>query len=566
MALEKRIKHSIVPPIGHLSEQRPDGVWRIMYCQVNCLGLSPRDSSKAKTVAQLIHDYEVDAALFCEVGIDWHYGHRRPQLRDYFDALLDRECRTTTAFNEHSPHVSRAQQGGTGILLTHSVLEYGRLCEQDPRRLGRWTSWLLSHNPMHRVRLVVAYCPGKSKPKGPKTVYWQHMNHIHLIGKDTLPYQLFVDDLLRQLRRWRKSGDRIILCIDANEHVLRGPLAKQLREQDIELSEITHGFWPTGVEPNTHIDGKQPIDGIYATPDIDVTNFLSLSFHESVGDHRTMIVEITTSSAIGRHQGKIVRPSTRRLTLRQYGAAASYNKSLHTQLKCHDIQKRISSLRSQIQISPRPLPGDLATACECLHKQIGQMRIHAERTCRKIARPALEFSPPVQYWYDRAHAYKALIRLKTNQGKYTDASRVVRMAHRKGILNPRTITVEQCRDGLAACKLRQNGLRKIAGGLRQQFTEQQLFAAQNRGDSAREKAIKERMMLERNKKLWRQINKATKPIRGRACLEVQVNENNVITTHRTKEEVEQAIQRECERLFLVMSSTTCTMRIWPMQY
>ncbi len=358
-----------------------------------------------------------------------------------------------------------------------------------------------------------------------------------------------MDDLLRQLRRWRKSGDRIILCIDANEHVLRGPLAKQLREQDIELSEITHGFWPTGVEPNTHIDGKQPIDGIYATPDIDVTNFLSLSFHESVGDHRTMIVEITTSSAIGRHQGKIVRPSTRRLTLRQYGAAASYNKSLHTQLKCHDIQKRISSLRSQIQISPRPLPGNLATACECLHKQIGQMRIHAERTCRKIARPALEFSPPVQYWYDRAHAYKALIRLKTNQGKYTDASRVVRMAHRKGILNPRTITVEQCRDGLAACKLRQNGLRKIAGGLRQQFTEQQLFAAKNRGDSAREKAIKERMMLERNKKLWRQINKATKPIRGRACLEVQVNENNVITTHRTKEEVEQAIQRECESRF-----------------
>ena len=549
IALENRIKQSIVPQIGHLSAQRPDSVWRIMYCQVNCLGLSLRDNCKARGISQLIHDYEVDAVALCEVGIDWHYGHRRPQLKDYFDPLLDRECRTTTAFNERSPHVSRAQQGGTGILLTHSILEYGRHCEQDPRRLGRWTSWVLSHNPTHRVRLVIAYCPGKSKPKGPKTVYWQHMNHIHIIGKDTSPYQMFADDLARQLKIWRRAGDRIILCMDANEHVLRGPLAKRFQAQDIELTEATHTFWPSNTEPNTHIDGKLPIDGIFVTPDVDVTNFLSLSFHESIGDHRTMIIEVTTSSVIGRYQGKIVQPSTRRLTLRQHGAVASYNKSLHSQLSLHNIPQRIASLRSEIRAANKPIPDSLAAKCESIHKQIGQIRIHAERTCRKIARPALEFSPPVQYWYDRAHAYKALIRLKSNQAKYIDASRVMRMAHRKGIKNPRTITIEQCKDGLAACKLRQNGLRQIAGGLRQQFTEQQLIAAQRHGDVAREKAIKERMMHERNKKLWKQINKATKPIGGRACLEVQVHKNNAVETFQTKEEVEDAIQSECENRF-----------------
>ncbi len=122
---------------------------------------------------------------------------------------------------------------------------------------------------------------------------------------------------------------------------------------------------------------------------------------------------------------------------------------------------------------------------------------------RKIARPALEFSPPVQYWYDRAHAYKALLRIKSGEHPHTDISRVIRMAHREGIPHPRTITAEQCWDGLAACKLRQAGLQKLAPGLRQQFVGEQLISAQQRGDTAREKAIKECMQIERSRNLWK---------------------------------------------------------------
>jgi hypothetical protein len=57
------------------------------------------------------------------------------------------------------------------------------------------------------------------------------------------------------------------------------------------------------------------------------------------------------------------------------------------------------------------------------------------------------------------------------------------------------------------------------------------------------------MMIERSRKLWKQINKAMKPIAGKACLEVQVHKNNVISMHQTQEEVERAIQTECESRF-----------------
>jgi hypothetical protein len=241
VALERRIKLSTVPCLESLPSLRPPGVWRLMYCQVNCLGLLAKRNEKAQQIANLITAHDIDRVLLCEVGIDWHYGHHSHQLHDYFDSLLDCECKSTTSFNVHSPHISRAQQGGMGIVLTHSMIEYSRLCKHDFCRLGQWSSWVLSHTPQHRTRLVVAYCPGKSKPKGPKTVYQQQMTYIHRQNiPATSPYNLFVKDFTSQLRRWGSSGDRIILCMDANEHILLGPLARLLQEDDIGLTEVSN--------------------------------------------------------------------------------------------------------------------------------------------------------------------------------------------------------------------------------------------------------------------------------------------------------------------------------------
>ena len=404
-ALRERITHMTVDRIGSLSESKVGGVWRLMYCQVNCIGTNHSNNAKSRAISKLIEDFEVDGVALCEVGIDWDYGLSSVQLKDYFDPLMEREVRSTTAHNAHGPCISRSQRGGIGLLLTHSILEYARTHEQDPRKLGRWTSWVLSYNPLHRTRLVVAYCPGKNQqPKGPKTVFCQHMNYIYSNGITTTPYQLFVDDLSRQLQRWRAQGDRILLFIDANEHILLGPIAHRLRSDGIELCKVGHKFWPENMIPHTHADGSLPIDGIFATPDLDVTNFLALSFHESVGDHRTMIVEITTSSAIGRFQGNIVCPTSRRLTLRQPRSVQAYNDEMDRQLKQHNIAQRIARLRDEVARSETLPSSDLALRCTRLHSQIAQMRIHSERVCRKLLKPALEFSPPIQFWYNRAHA------------------------------------------------------------------------------------------------------------------------------------------------------------------
>jgi hypothetical protein len=41
-----------------------------------------------------------------------------------------------------------------------------------------------------------------------------------------------------------------------------------------------------------------------------------------------------------------------------------------------------------------------------------EIRVHAEKKCRKILRPESNISPTIQLWYNCIHAYLHLIRLK----------------------------------------------------------------------------------------------------------------------------------------------------------
>ena len=55
-------------------------------------------------------------------------------------------------------------------------------------------------------------------------------------------------------------------------------------------------------EPHTYIGGVEPIDGVWHPPDLEVLAVVQLSFHEGAGDHHTVLVDITTYSAIGQQE------------------------------------------------------------------------------------------------------------------------------------------------------------------------------------------------------------------------------------------------------------------------
>ncbi len=58
-----------------------------------------------------------------------------------------------------------------------------------------------------------------------------------------------------------------------------------------------------------------------------------------------------------------------------------------------------------------------------LYKQMTEIRLYAEKKCRKILRPADNFSLTIHMWYDRIHAYLQLIRMK--EGKTSNTRNIL---------------------------------------------------------------------------------------------------------------------------------------------
>jgi hypothetical protein len=86
-----------------------------------------------------------------------------------------------------------------------------------------------------------------------------------------------------------------------------------------------------------------------------------------------------------------------------------------------------------------------------LYWQMTEIRIHAEKKCRKILHPDSSYSPTVQMWYDRIHAYLQLICMK--EGKIKNVGNIIQFAGCTNIKDPDKLTMEELKDSLRYCRM-----------------------------------------------------------------------------------------------------------------
>ncbi len=174
------------------------------------------------------------------------------------------------------------------------------------------------------TRLIVTYQPCARKAKGLKTVYQQHMRYIQIRGLQTDPVILFDSDLSKQIKEWKRAGERIVLVINVNGHPLHYDLYRQLQERRTEMEEFSHKCWGPKT-PYTHPAGKSSIDGAYKIPEVEIVNLCMLTFAESPGNHRSLCFDISTCSLLGKFRYKICRPVSRQLVISQQSLVKRYN-------------------------------------------------------------------------------------------------------------------------------------------------------------------------------------------------------------------------------------------------
>lgn len=169
----------------------------------------------------------------------------------------------------------------------------------------------------------------------------------------------------------------------------------------------------------------------YHTKNLEVVSTMQLSFHESVGDHRTVLVDISTQSMIGKDSFKVVRPQACCLMMANEGAIRRYILHLEQSIAHHrlaDQQERLYQNFTEGMSSD-----EVTSGMEKIDIEVTNAQLASERRCRKIQQVHIPFSLPVKYWVRRKWAFQGLVRL--HLGEYTSRSNCLRRACQRTSLN-----------------------------------------------------------------------------------------------------------------------------------
>ncbi len=217
------------------------------------------------------------------------------------------------------------------------MLIYGNLLQQfdtegsgrDDLGLGCWTYMRFTGKDRIVTRIICGYAPCANKKKNSGTVYQQHRRHlINKLKDSTCPRIRFQEDLLCQMEKWQKDREQIILCLDTNENIYRGSLGTRLTDRDgLGMKEVVGEFTARQIGA-TYFCGSEPIDGIWATEDITVTNACVMPIGFGVGDHCLFVIDFATTTLVGTAAPTIVGPALLKLNTKIHGCTERYNNNL----------------------------------------------------------------------------------------------------------------------------------------------------------------------------------------------------------------------------------------------
>jgi hypothetical protein len=90
---------------------------------------------------------------------------------------------------------------------------------------------------------------------------------------------------MAQLRRWQQDEDKLIVCLDANEDIYCKLIGKVLTDiNGLVMKEVVDKFThqPVGL---TFFWGSKPIDGVWQSSEIIISNACIMPAGYGIGDH-----------------------------------------------------------------------------------------------------------------------------------------------------------------------------------------------------------------------------------------------------------------------------------------
>lgn len=327
---------------------KQEGVFRLLYENAHGIDCRQLDGYKVSKARALHDSLEADAVAYNEHRLNL----RHPGNHIGFNQLFqggETEIRSIAAHNVHE-NIERKQEGGTALLLFGPLIQQLDTTEsgKDATGLGRWVVMTLQGSQGFRTRIICGYNPCGNNRLDSGTVYAQHSRFFRTHqGSLVCPRVKFREDLIALLTKWREDGDRLIVCLDANEHIYRKSIGKALTDSEgLNLKEVVGDFTgkPIGA---TFCRGSMPIDGVWATRDLQISAACIMPVGYGIGDHRLFVIDILTATMVGQQPTRIARPCARKLNTKIPGALRNYNEKLEALVLNHRIIERMGAAHEE---------------------------------------------------------------------------------------------------------------------------------------------------------------------------------------------------------------------------
>ena len=226
-------KECLLETIGVAPGKKLDGVVRIVYENVNSLKSQIGDMSKLDKLKCILHDLQADCFAFNEHRINFrHKENRRRGVTQLFNGgeTLVRGSGAYNMMEKTEQFINkRTLEGGTGTVAYGELasLMNSKTSGVDATGLGRWTFMEFVGMDGHCTMVLCGYAPCYNNKANSGTTYQQH--HRYFIEHESQvdePRARFLADLTCLLKKWKKEGKRLVVCMDANENVYKDAIGR----------------------------------------------------------------------------------------------------------------------------------------------------------------------------------------------------------------------------------------------------------------------------------------------------------------------------------------------------
>ena len=538
---------------GTAPGSKQEGITRLLYENANGIDCRQVDGKKVAKARALHNSLEADIVAYSEHRLNYRHAGNRTGFNQLFRGG-ETDIRSIVAHNVHE-NVNRVQEGGTATLIFGPTIQYltSEETHKDETGLGRWVVTTLTGHQGFTTRIICGYNPCGNSNLESGTVYAQHRRYLLNRGCLTCPRVKFRQDLQAALQQWREQGDRLIVCLDANEHIYKKSIGKMLTDPNgLAMKEVVGTFTGKEIGP-TFFRGSKPIDGVWATSEVTIAAACVMPAGFGIGDHRMFVVDILTSSLVGNNPIRVLRPCARRLNTKLPGVVAKYNDKLENLVLEHRIIERMGEAHERSRTD-----AEAKNKMDTVDMEFTDYKKSAEKDCRKIKSGSIPFSPESEIWIRRHRVYTTLLARST--GRQVNRGNLIRSARRAGILAPFDLTEQEIRGRLRTCADHCEYYRDHGLPYRRRHLLRRSEVAREEGNEDGAKEILAMIARERQRDFWRSMKGAMQGQNGRSVQAVQVEQaDGTIVEHTNQADIEEAIWSNIHRrrFFLAEEAPIC---------